>query len=170
MPEPGASNGEAGVERIAAGSRVTLFFALALPEGEEIDSNFAGEPASFRLGDGSMLPGFEEELLGLAVGDEKEVLIPASRAFGEVNTANRQRLPRERFKHLFDDALVPTEVGTVLSFKDPAGFDLPGVVRAMDDSGIEVDFNHPLAGRDILFRVRIVAVLAPDLAPVEVKL
>lgn len=156
--------------RIQPGSRVTLHFALALADGSEIDSNFSGPAASFRLGDGSMLPGFEDELLGLCAGDEKEVLIPAARAFGEINPENRQTFPRERFAHLFEDELIATEVGAVLSFRDPAGFDLPGVVTKLGPRTIEVDFNHPLAGRDILFRARIIAVLPPSVETVDVKL
>ena len=57
---------------IIARSLVTLHFSLALSAGEVIDSNFEKEPASFRIGDGSMLPGFESELLGLRSGDEFE--------------------------------------------------------------------------------------------------
>lgn len=156
--------------QIEAGSQVSLHFALALPDGEEIDSTFNGKPASFRLGDGSMLPGFEEKLLGLEAGSEHEVLIPAEKAFGAVNPDNRQRFSMDKFKHLLDDELLPTRVGSVVSFRDPAGFELPGVVAEIADSYVIVDFNHPLAGKDIVFRVHILAVLPPSVDAVELKL
>ena len=157
-------------ELIQSGSHVSLHFSLALAGGEMIDSNFDGRPASFRMGDGSMLPGFEETLIGLAPGVEQEKLVPAEKAFGAVNPKNLQSFPVEKFQHLLEDDLIPTEPGSVVSFKDPAGFDLPGVVRSIDEQFIKVDFNHPLAGKDIVFRVRILSVLPPTVDTVEIKL
>jgi FKBP-type peptidyl-prolyl cis-trans isomerase SlpA len=75
---------------IEQGSLVEMHFSLALESGELIDSNFAGKPARFRIGDGNVLPGFEETLLGLETGMEVEKLIPAEQAFGLVNPDNRQ--------------------------------------------------------------------------------
>ncbi len=156
--------------KIQKGSRVTLHFSLALPSGELIDSNFDKSPPSFHLGDGSLLPGFEQCLIGLKAGDEKEVRLPPAQAFGEPVAANCQRFTVDRFRHLLEDDLVPMKPGAIVSFKDGAGFDLPGVVKSMTDQHVEVDFNHPLAGKEILFRVRIVNVLDPGEDAVEVKL
>lgn len=155
---------------ITPGAQVSLHFSLSLTDGQEIDSNFEGKPASFRLGDGSMLPGFEAELIGLAAGDEKAVVLPAGQAFGEINAGNRQRFSADKFAHLLADDVLPTEVGSVVSFRDPAGFELPGVVAEINEQYIIVDFNHPLAGKDILFRVHIVSVLPPTVDSVEIKL
>lgn len=157
-------------EVIQAGSRVSLYFSLALADGQQIDSNFDGKPASFRLGDGNMLPGFEEQLLGLSAGDEKEVLLAPDKAFGEVNPRNRQQFPNDKFAHLLADEVLPAQVGSVVSFKDPAGFELPGVVAEITEQNVTVDFNHPLAGKDIRFRFRILSVLPPAEEPVQVRL
>ena len=154
---------------VEPGSKVTLHFSLSLSNGELIDSNFDKEPASFRMGDGSMLPGFEEELLNLSDGDEIETTIPSLHAFGEVNPKNLQRFPIEKFKHLLEDDLIPTEVGSVVSFKDPAGFDLPGIVKQLTAQEIIVDFNHPLAGKDIMFKAKIISVLASDAETIAIK-
>lgn len=155
---------------IQEGSRVSLHFSLALPSGEEIDSNFSGPAASFRLGDGSMLPGFEEFLIGLEPGSELEVTVAAENAFGEVNERNKQTFPIEKFQHILEDDLVPTEVGSVVSFKDAGGFDIPGVVSALTERTIVIDFNHPLAGKDIIFKAAIRAVMPPSVDVVQVKL
>ncbi|MFT4862479.1 MAG: FKBP-type peptidyl-prolyl cis-trans isomerase SlpA [Pseudohongiellaceae bacterium] len=155
---------------IQAGSRVSLHFALALVGGEEIDSNFSGPAASFRIGDGSILPGFEEYLLGLRPGNELEVTVPAEQGFGEVNERNKQTFPVEKFQHVLEDDLVPTVVGSVVSFKDAGGFDIPGVVAALNDKTIVIDFNHPLAGKDIVFKAIIRAVLPSTVDVIEVKL
>lgn len=155
---------------IQEGSRVSLHFALALVGGEEIDSNFSGPAASFRIGDGSMLPGFEECLMGLRPGSELEVTIAAEHAFGEVNERNKQTFPIEKFQHILEDDLIPTEIGSVVSFKDAGGFDIPGVVASLNDQTIVIDFNHPLAGKDIIFKAAIRAVMPPTVDVIEVKL
>ena len=155
---------------IVTGAQITLHFSLALPGGDTIDSNFDKKPVSFRLGDGQMLPGFEQVLLGLRAGEELEATLDAKEAFGERNPRNEQVFPLEKFEHLLKDDLVPTQVGSVVSFKDPGGFDLPGVVKAIGENSVSVDFNHPLAGKAILFTARIVSVLPPEEQVVEVKL
>lgn len=156
-------------QRIAHGSLISLNFSLALASGDLIDSNFGQPAASFRLGDGSMLPGFEQELLGLRKGDEIEATLNAEQAFGEINPANRHRFPIAKFKNLLEDDLIPTEVGAVVSFKDAGGFDLPGVIAELSESMVVVDFNHPLAGKDIVFKARINSVIAADVEAVEIK-
>ena len=154
---------------IVTRSLVTLHFSLALSTGEVIDSNLEKEPASFRIGDGSMLPGFESELLGLRSGDEIEKIISSVNAFGEVNQKNLQSFPIDKFRNLLEDDLISTEPGCVVSFKDTAGFDLPGVVKEISEKEVIVDFNHPLAGKDIVFKVKIVSVVSSDTDAVEVK-
>jgi len=155
---------------IEPGCQISLFFSLALSDGKLIDSNFDGKPASFRLGDGNMLPGFEEVLLGHSAGSQIEVLLEPEQAFGAVNPKNLQKFPIAKFETLLQDELLPTEVGSVVSFKDAGGFDLPGIVSAIRKASIAVDFNHPLAGKQILFKASIVAVLPPNVDTVEIKL
>jgi FKBP-type peptidyl-prolyl cis-trans isomerase SlpA len=155
---------------IEHGSQVTLHFSVALTDGQVVDSNFDGAPASFNVGDGNMLPGFEARLLGLRKGDEVEVVLTPDQAFGLVNQENVHRLPRSRFNQFLDDEYQELQVGTVVSFKDPGGFDLPGVVKEKSASAVVVDFNHPLAGKDIVFKARIVGIIPPGTDSVEIKL
>ncbi len=137
--------------RIGADTRVTLHFSLILPGGEEIDTTRNGDPASFVMGDGSLLPGFETALVGLKAGDAEQILLPAAEAFGEHNPANVQIIRRERFADL------ELEEGLVVSFAAPDG-ELPGVVVALFEDTVKVDFNHPLSGTDITFDVAIINV------------
>ncbi|HAT25442.1 MAG TPA: peptidylprolyl isomerase [Gammaproteobacteria bacterium] len=155
--------------QIEPGSLVSLHFSLALTDGHVIDSNFAAPAAKFRLGDGNMLPGFEAVLIGLKPGQELETILEPEQAFGVVNPRNQHRFPVAKFKNLLEDELISTEVGAVVSFKDAAGFSLPGVIAEISDQTIAVDFNHPLAGKRIVFKANIVAVLPADVAGVEVK-
>lgn len=137
---------------ITESSQVTLHFTLKLETGEVIDSTLDKQPATFTMKDGSLLPGFEQVLVGLTAGDKKEFLIKAEHGFGQPNPQNTQMIPREHFTGM------DLAIGLVFMFKDAAGSDLPGVVKSFDDQRVEIDFNHPLAGKDILFEVEIIKV------------
>lgn len=154
---------------IAQGARVTLNFSLALSSGDIVDSNFDKEAATFVVGDGSLLPGFEESLLGLQAGDQVDVLLSAEKSFGESNQNNVQVLPRNKFAGLLANSTDPVAEGTVLSFTDPGGFDIPGVVKSIDEDTLVVDFNHPLAGREIQFKAKIHTVIPKDVQVMEIK-
>lgn len=138
---------------VGPGTTVTLHFSLTIPGGEAVDSTFGGDPATFTVGDGKLLKGFEQKLLGLCEGDTEEFLVTPEHGFGAHNPANVQRIDRQAF----DPGLV-LEEGLMLSFADAQHNELPGVVVDFDEEEVVVDFNHPLAGRDILFKVAIIKI------------
>ncbi|MCB1615314.1 MAG: peptidylprolyl isomerase [Pseudomonadales bacterium] len=140
---------------IQAGSQVTLHFSLSLTDGALIDSNFEKEAASFRVGDGSLLPEFEKRLIAMSAGQQGEWLIPAAHAFGESNPENIHRIEKNRFGSDADTL----EVGVVIAFAGAGKQEVPGVIREIAPDHLLVDFNHPLAGRDILFRAKVVSVV-----------
>jgi FKBP-type peptidyl-prolyl cis-trans isomerase SlpA len=144
---------------IAEGAKVTLHFALSLPDGSEIDSNYGKPPATFKVGDGNLMPGFETALIGAVAGDSISVLLPAEQAFGAVNPDNVQSFPRQRFAALLANTTDPMEQGTVLSFADAGGNEIPGVITQIGELYVIIDFNHPLAGREIRFKADIIAVI-----------
>ena len=154
---------------IVEGSKVALHFSLALDGGDILDSNFDKKAAQLVIGDGNMLPSFEEKLLGLRVGDEVDALLAPEQAFGMPNPRNVQSFSIDKFSHILEDELIPTEPGSVVNFKDAGGFDLPGIVKSIDESRVTVDFNHPLAGKSIEFKAKIVSVLPPEISVVEVQ-
>lgn len=139
---------------IGLSTQVTLHFSLALEDGSVVDSNFEGEPATFSVGDGSMLPGFEQVLFGLKAGDDKTFVILPEQGFGQHNPANVQIVARSQFP----PELTP-ERGLMLSFADAQQNEMPGVISDFDEETVTIDFNHPLAGRDIQFHVRILDVV-----------
>lgn len=142
--------------RIGADTRVTLHFTLRLATGDVIDSTRERGPATFVVGDESLLPGFEQALFGLKAGDRRSVVVDPKNGFGEHNPENVQVMDRALFAKGFTSG-VALERGLVISFADKKG-ELPGVVTAFDDNSVTVDFNHPLAGRDLTFDVEIIAV------------
>lgn len=138
---------------VGPGTKVTLHFALQLENGDIVDSNFEREPAIFTVGDGNLLPGFEKALFGMYEGDHKTLVIKPEEGFGQRNPNNIQEIPRSQF----NTELELTE-GLMLSFADAQKTELPGVVQKFDDEVVIIDFNHPLAGRDILFEVAILKI------------
>lgn len=136
--------------KIGPGTRVSLNFALKLSDGQVIDSNLDDDPVEFNLGDGRLLEGFEEALAGMSAGDCATIEMAAKDAFGPRNEDNVQVFDRDAFPE--DTEL---EMGSMFSFADAAGGEVPGVVIELTEENIRVDFNHPLAGKDLLFEVRI---------------
>ena len=142
---------------ITRASRVTLYFSLSLEDGAVIDSNFEQRPATLNIGDGNLPPGFEEHLLGLQVGQKASFTVLPEKAFGQHNPSNIQLIKRDTFAE--DMAL---SEGLVVSFADAARGELPGVIQAIGEDEVRVNFNHPLAGKKLIFKVEIVAVDKPS--------
>ena len=139
-------------DRIGDGMHVTLHFTLKLEDGTVVDSTRDKQPATFQVGDGNLPPGFEAPLKGLTGGDTGSYEISPEHAFGQHNPQNMQKIPRESFEG------PELEEGLVMSFTDPNGGELPGVITEIDEKRVEVDFNHPLAGRTLTFDVEILDV------------
>ena len=141
-------------EKIQDGSQVKMHFSLMLEDQTVIDTNFDREPVCFFIGDGNLLPGFEKALIGMQTNQEGTFEIEPKEAFGQHNNQNVQTLDLSSF----EDNI---EVGSVYSFQNGDG-ELPGVIIEINDSTVQVDFNHPLAGKIILFKVKILAIENED--------
>jgi len=139
-------------QRIGPISRVTLHFALKLENGDVVDSNFDKQPATFKVGDGNLLPGFEQALYGFKAGDERSLEIAPEQGFGQHNPANVQVMPRSQFEGM------ELAEGLLVIFNDAANTELPGIVKAFDEQRVTVDFNHPLASKTLTFEVKILDV------------
>ena len=134
-------------------SRVTLHFSLKFEDGSVVDSTFDKDPASFVMGDGSLLDGFEKKLLGMKAGEKAGFIVLPEEGFGQLNPSNIQQFSRTDFA-----ADLELENGLVISFADASQSELPGVISSIEGDQVTIDFNHPLAGRNIQFDVEIVAV------------
>lgn len=144
---------------IDAGTQVCLHFALELENGQVIDSTFAQASApTLVIGDGNLPPSFEACLQGMHAGQEATYTLAPEQAFGQHNPSNVQRFARDQF------AEQDLEIGLVLSFADKSGGELPGVVAEIQEKSVLIDFNHPLAGRTLIFKVKIL-----EVTPVQVQ-
>jgi len=141
-------------QRIRENTEVTLHFALHLENGDTVDSTFDKSPATFKVGDGNLLPGFEAALFGFKAGDRRTVKVLPENAFGQPNPQNVQVMPVSQFEGM------ELSEGLLVIFNDAANTELPGVVKAFDDREVTVDFNHPLAGKTLTFEVEILSVTA----------
>ncbi|MBS3804599.1 MAG: FKBP-type peptidyl-prolyl cis-trans isomerase [Oleiphilaceae bacterium] len=135
------------------GTKVTLNFALKFTDGQVVDSTFDKGPATLEIGDESLPENFEVYLMGMKAGDTATYEVPPEKAFGQKNPSNVQMFKRSIFSP--DMVLEP---GVVISFADARQSELPGVVEHVEGDQVTVDFNHPLAGRTLIFDVEIIDV------------
>ena len=150
--------------RIAYDSLVKLHFEVSLENGTIIDSTFNRDaPVSLTIGDESLLPGFEKVLMNLRAGDTRTAHLEPEQAFGEWNPENIQHFSRTQFALVADNP----EIGMMVEFEDKGKNTLPGTISAIDDDQVEVDFNHPLAGQDVLFKVKIFKVTPPGVTGIK---
>ena len=143
--------------QINVASTVTLHLSLMLEDGTVAESTFDAEPLTFTMGDGTLVHGLELGLYGLRPGDSQRLTLYPEQAFGLRDPGKVHRLPRADF-----GADIELEPGLIVGFETPEGEELPGAVVSLDADSVEVDFNHPLAGRNIIFDVEII-----DVVPAE---
>jgi len=151
-------------QRIGPGKRVTLHFSVLLMDGSVVDTTKQRAPATFSVGDGNLLPGFEQSVFGLNAGDKRSIVLEAENAFGPHNPDNIQTMRRGAFSR--DMALEP---GLIVSFADKSKAELPGLIQSVTEDQVIVDFNHPLAGKDLTFQVEIINVVDADSQAVQLQ-
>lgn len=145
---------------IVTGSEVTLHFRITLPDGTEALSTFGEEPLTVVIGDGTLRGGLELALYGLKAGDTQRLTLEPDQAFGFHDEALIHQMPRSDFP---DDMTL--EEGQVIGFTAPSGDEAAGSVMAVGEDQVTVDFNHPLAGKQVTFEVEILAVGRPRPLP-----
>jgi FKBP-type peptidyl-prolyl cis-trans isomerase SlyD len=119
---------------------------------EVVDSNKgSGQPLEFMMGMGQIIPGLEKALCGMNKDESGDLLIPAAEAYGEYNEEAIQTLPIEQFEG------VELKEGLTLYGQGKDGQTVQVTVKSFDDKEVKVDFNHPLAGKDLMFSVTVLS-------------
>ena len=134
---------------------VSLDYTLTV-EGEVIDSTEGDEPLEFLQGHQNIIPGLERELGGMKIGDHKTVTVPAADAYGEIDPENIIDVPRAEFPNE-----IPLKPGTELEVKNADGEVLTATIQSVSKNSVKLDFNHPLAGKELTFDVTVVDLRAP---------
>ena len=136
-----------------SGDTVRVHYTGSLQDGTQFDSSRGREPLELTLGTGQVIAGFETAVEGMSVGDTKTVTVPAEEAYGPHRDGLTQEIPRNAIP---DD--IELSNGMLLQAQGPEGQDLTLTVLAFDDQKVKIDGNHPLAGKDLIFELELMAV------------
>jgi len=141
------------VDEVKEGAVVSLAYTLKLSNGEVIDFSEADDPLEYLHGAENILPGLEQELNGLHVGDEKKVELPPADGYGlydpeDVEVVERKALPKD----------LELKLGMVLAITDDEGNLSEAFVREIKPNEVKLDFNHPLAGQRLFFDVQVLGI------------
>lgn len=137
-------------ETVQSGQVVSVHYVGTLTDGTVFDeSRGRGEPISFQTGTGQVIAGFDQAVIGMAVGEKKTVEISSSDAYGDRNEEAIQVVPREAFPEEME--VVP---GMQIQGDGPNG-SFPAIVAEVAEKTITVDLNHPLAGQDLTFEIEV---------------
>lgn len=137
------------------GNTVLVHYKGERDDGSVFDQSRQDDPLQFTIGDGMLIPDFEEAVVGLNEGDTVTVKIPAERAYGEYRKDLMIEVGRSEFP-----AHITPEVGQQLQLTQPDGHPLTVVIRAVDESNVTLDANHPLAGENLTFEIQLVDILS----------
>ncbi len=134
------------------GHPVKVHYTGKLGDGSVFDSSTGKEPLAFTLGEGQMIPGFEQAVMGMTVGEVREANIPSKEAYGDRSDELLVEVPIAQVP-----ADIKPEVGMQLAIND-GDRQRPVVVSAVEADKIVLDANHPLAGKDLTFEIELVEI------------
>lgn len=137
---------------VTKGKKVSMEYTLTV-EGKVVDSSEGKAPLSFVQGTGQIISGLERQLEGLVVGDEKIVVVSPKEGYGEINPEAYREVPKTSLP-----PQMQPQVGMILQMSSPDGQRYPALVREVKADSIIVDFNHPLAGKVLNFKIKIVSI------------
>jgi FKBP-type peptidyl-prolyl cis-trans isomerase 2 len=135
-----------------AGQTVRVHYTGTLSDGSEFDSSSGGAPLEYEMGSGQVIPGFDDAVAALEVGEKTTVTIPACEAYGERMDDGRQEFPLEAFPQ-------PPEVGWMVELSSEDGQRMAAMIAEVGEETAVLDFNHPLAGEDLTFEIELVEVV-----------
>ncbi len=138
---------------VEKGNKVKVEYEGKLEDGTVFDSSekHGGKPLEFEVGTGQVIPGFENAVVGMEKGEEKEVTIKPEEAYGEPRDDLIKKVPKEQLPKEQE----PKE-GMVLMVGLPNGAQIPAKIVGIDDKEVSLDLNHPLAGKTLIFKIKVV--------------
>lgn len=134
---------------ISEGSTVSIEYTLTLEDKEVVDTNKDGQPLTFVFGAKQIIPGLEKHMIGMHIGDSKQVTVQPEEGYGPVLEqaiieVGKEQLPDEAW-----------QVGAHVQGQNPDGQVMRGQITALQDDKATIDFNHPLAGKTLYFEVKV---------------
>lgn len=140
---------------VKTGDVVRIHYTGKLSDGTVFDSSEGREPLEFQVGAGQIIPGLDREVEGMNVGDADTVIVSAAEAYGAHDDQQVQVVPRSAVPDTIE-----LERGARLQAQTPDGQEIALTVVDFDDSQVTVDANHPLAGQDLTFEIKVMEVVA----------
>ena len=139
---------------VAAGDNVSVYYTGSFVNGTVFSSNVGGTPLNFTAGSTQLIQGFSEAVIGMHVGENKTVTLPPSKAYGQVNDSLIISIPTSKFSNVSGVA-----VGEIVT-SSVNGAKISGIVLAKNASDVVVDLNPPLAGKTLVFTIKLVRILS----------
>lgn len=139
--------------KVKKGDKVKAHYKGTLADGTEFDNSAGGDPIEFEVGSGSLIPGFESAVVGMECGEKRTFTVPADEAYGPRRDELLLTIPKDEVPPDLD-----AEVGDslVLERNDQ---EIQVTVKNISDTGLTLDANDPLAGKDLVFEVEIVEIV-----------
>ncbi len=138
---------------VEKGNKVKIQYEGKLESGQVFDKSQDDKPLEFTAGAGQVIPGFDHAVMGMEIGEEKEFKIDSDNAYGSRNEELVKTVPRSQLP----EGLEPKE-GMMLQTQNPSGQVMPVKVVEVEEEDIKIDFNHPLAGENLLFNVKVLEI------------
>lgn len=138
---------------VKSGDKIKVHYHGKLVSGETFDSSAGREPLAFEVGSGAVIKGFDDGVTGMAVGDKKTIQIPFLEAYGPHNPEMVIEMPKDRFP-----ADMEVAIGMPLHMNDGQGRQFQVTVIEIKEEAVLLDANHPLAGKDLIFDLELVAI------------
>ena len=138
---------------VKKGSKIKVEYTGSFENGEVFDaSEKHGQPLEFEAGAGMVVQGFDAAVIGMSVGEEKSVTLKPEEAYGEPQANAIQKVPKDKF---------PAEAkeGMMIGVPLPNGQQIPAKITKIDDREVTIDMNHPMAGKVLVFKIKIVEIL-----------
>lgn len=140
-------------ESVIKGHFIAVEYTGTLNSGEEFDSSKHNGPITFIVGSGQVIKGFDDAVIGMKLGEEKTFKIGKHDAYGDVNDELMREFPLSMIP---EDIKAQLKVGGFLVLQAPTGQQIPTKVVSLDTDKVKIDMNHPLAGQDLTFMIKIV--------------
>ena len=146
---------------VGDGNIVSLQYTLTGEDGKVIESNVGKPPLKYTHGQQQMIPGFEKELAGMKMGGEKKFAVKPEDAYGPVDSNAFQEFPKEK---LPADGL---QIGAILTGHGPQGQPVRARVHQIKETSVVLDFNHPMAGKTLIFDVKVLEIQSVAAQPAQ---
>ena len=144
-------------EEIKKGDKIKIEYTGKLTDGSVFDSSEGKAPLGFEVGVGQVIPGFDKAVEGMKEGEEKTFTLKVDEAYGPVREDLVQKFPRDKLPEKPEP-----EVDMMLMMQAPTGQQIPAKIAAIENNEVTIDINHPLAGKELTFEIKIVSVNAPE--------